>query len=121
MTPAVLPTTAELVERLATHKTLGAAPRAELEWLAAHGEFRRYEAGEKAALKGAPAEEMIVDSANAFGDYAVKAANLENVGCVHISDFSQRYGFRQHSVVGSPDHGNSLPGNPLKDQTSGSA
>ena len=60
MTPAVLPTTAELVERLATHKTLGAAPRAELEWLAAHGEFRRYEAGEKAALKGAPAEEMIV-------------------------------------------------------------
>jgi len=30
------------------------------QWLAAHGEFRRYDAGEKAALKGAPAEEMIV-------------------------------------------------------------
>src|SRR5512143_3041605 len=30
----------ELVERLATHKTLGPAPREELEWLAAHGKRR---------------------------------------------------------------------------------
>ncbi|HEX3639382.1 MAG TPA: hypothetical protein VHV99_28660 [Paraburkholderia sp.] len=40
---------------------------------------------------------MVIDSANAFGDYAVKATDLENVG-FHISDFSQRYGISQHKI-----------------------
>ncbi len=35
----------DLVERLAQHKTLGAAPRGELEWIAAHGHLERYEPG----------------------------------------------------------------------------
>ena len=30
-------TATDLVDRLAGHKTVGAAPREELEWLAAHG------------------------------------------------------------------------------------
>ena len=36
----------DVVDRLAQHKILGAAPREELVWLATHGKLRRLEAGE---------------------------------------------------------------------------
>jgi signal transduction histidine kinase len=36
----------DLIERLAQHRALSSAPRAELEWLAAHGYLRRAERGE---------------------------------------------------------------------------
>ncbi len=35
-----------LIDRLAAHKTIGAAPRKELEWVAAHGRLRQMEPGE---------------------------------------------------------------------------
>ena len=35
-----------LIDRLAEQKTLGAAPREELEWMAAHGIVHKLEAGE---------------------------------------------------------------------------
>jgi len=35
-----------IVERLARHRTLGAAPRHELEWLAAHGSLQRIDTGQ---------------------------------------------------------------------------
>ena len=54
------PDIATLVERLTTHKTLGSAPRSELEWVARNGEFRRYEAGARIVGKGEPVNEMIV-------------------------------------------------------------
>jgi len=38
-------TTEELIERLASHRTIGQAPREELAWIAAHGFLRRLEAG----------------------------------------------------------------------------
>jgi signal transduction histidine kinase len=41
-----------LVERLAAHRMLGGAPRAELEWLATHGDFARIEKGEFVSRKG---------------------------------------------------------------------
>ena len=37
-------TTSDLVDRLAAHRTLGQAPRAQLEWMAAHGELVRLDA-----------------------------------------------------------------------------
>src|SRR5262245_3738289 len=37
---------ADLVERLAQHRTLGGAPREELEWLAAPGTLYHFEPGE---------------------------------------------------------------------------
>jgi signal transduction histidine kinase len=49
-------TTSDLVERLTKHRTLGAAPRAELEWLAAHGTVRRLEPGAALSIKGAPVD-----------------------------------------------------------------
>jgi hypothetical protein len=42
----------DLVDRLAAHKTIGQAPREELEWLAAHGFVRTLDVGEVLTLKG---------------------------------------------------------------------
>ena len=50
----------DLVDRLANHKTVGAAPREELAWLAAHGTVRRLEVGHSLSVKGAPVEGLFV-------------------------------------------------------------
>ncbi len=55
MTPA-----AELVDRLAGHKTLGAAPREELAWLASRGTLRQLHAGEVLTAKGTRPEGLFV-------------------------------------------------------------
>ncbi|AMY11540.1 Alkaline phosphatase synthesis sensor protein PhoR [Luteitalea pratensis] len=47
---------ADLIEQLAQHKTLGAAPREELAWLAAHGTLRHLDEGEVLTHKGAVVE-----------------------------------------------------------------
>ena len=51
---------ADVLARLAAHRTLGKAPRAELEWLAAHGTLERYEPGHLIARKGEPVEALYV-------------------------------------------------------------
>jgi signal transduction histidine kinase len=43
-----------LVDRLAAHKTVGGAPRHELEWLAAHGTLRQLAEGDVLTPKGLP-------------------------------------------------------------------
>ena len=53
-------TATELVDRLANHKTVGAAPREELAWLAAHGTVRRLEVGDPLSVTGAPVEGLFV-------------------------------------------------------------
>ncbi len=50
----------DLLERLAEHKTLGAAPREELAWLAAHGTRRTLSSGEFLSTKGVPVEGLYV-------------------------------------------------------------
>ncbi len=50
----------DLIDRLAEHKTLGAAPREELAWLAAHGTLRELEAGEVLSHKGKPVEGLYI-------------------------------------------------------------
>ena len=49
-----------LVERLAAHRMLGGAPRAELEWLATHGDFARIEKGEFVSRKGDAVDYMAI-------------------------------------------------------------
>ncbi len=46
----------DIVDRLATHRTLGSAPREELEWLVAHGSVRHLETGDTLSVKSAPVE-----------------------------------------------------------------
>ena len=53
-------TTTELIDQLAAHKTLGAAPREELAWLVAHGELRHLNAGDVLSPKGAPVQGLFV-------------------------------------------------------------
>jgi signal transduction histidine kinase len=60
MNLSTLSVTAEIVERLATHRTLSATPRAELEWLAAHGAMRHYNAGDRMAVIGVQPTELII-------------------------------------------------------------
>ncbi len=50
----------DLIDRLTEHKTLGAAPREELAWLAAHGAMRRLDAGEVLSHKGLPVDGLFV-------------------------------------------------------------
>jgi signal transduction histidine kinase len=53
-------TTTELVERLAAHRTLGSAPRAELEWLASHGSLVQLKKGDVVSSKSAAVENLII-------------------------------------------------------------
>lgn len=41
-----------LVDRLVAHRTIGGAPRAQLEWLVGHGELRDEAAGQPVAVEG---------------------------------------------------------------------
>jgi signal transduction histidine kinase len=58
-----------LVDRLAALPTLASVPREQLEWLAAHGEIRRYAAGELMFRKGPPIEELQIILA---GRYSIR-------------------------------------------------
>ena len=49
-----------LVDRLAGHKTVGAAPREELAWLVAHGSLRYLNEGEVLSAKGVPVAGLFV-------------------------------------------------------------
>jgi signal transduction histidine kinase len=51
-------TAEDLVDRLAQHRTLGAAPREELDWLAAHGSLRLLQSGETLASKSSRVENL---------------------------------------------------------------
>ncbi|HMK38584.1 MAG TPA: ATP-binding protein [Bacteroidota bacterium] len=50
----------ELVERLASHRTLGAAPREELAWIAAHAELRVLEPGALISRMGEVVEGLVI-------------------------------------------------------------
>ncbi|MGH9257680.1 MAG: ATP-binding protein [Vicinamibacterales bacterium] len=50
----------DLVTRLAQHRTIGAAPRQELAWIAAHGYLRHFDRGELVARKGQSMEGLFV-------------------------------------------------------------
>jgi signal transduction histidine kinase len=50
----------DLIDRLAEHKTLAAAPREELAWLAAHGTLRHLEPGKVLSHKGKPVDGLYV-------------------------------------------------------------
>ena len=50
----------DLLERLAQHRTLGGAPRPELEWLAAHGIVRHIEPGDLVTRKETPVTKLLI-------------------------------------------------------------
>jgi signal transduction histidine kinase len=53
-------TAADLLDRLAAHKTLGSAPRDELAWLVSHGSLRHLNEGDVLTPKGGPVTGLFV-------------------------------------------------------------
>lgn len=53
-------TETNIIDRLKEHRTLGVAPRKELEWLASHGSLRQLKAGDVLTAKGAQVEGLFV-------------------------------------------------------------
>src|SRR5688572_29440430 len=53
-------TATDLIDRLAAHKTVGAAPREELAWLVAHGSLRHLNEGEVVSTKDVPVAGLFV-------------------------------------------------------------
>ncbi len=51
---------ADAIELLQAHRTIGVVPRAELEWLVAHGSVRHYEIGAMVARKGEPVDGLYI-------------------------------------------------------------
>ena len=58
---------ADVVDRLAAHRTVGAAPREELIWLADHGSLRHLDAGQVLTAKGTRPRGLFVILEGSFG------------------------------------------------------
>jgi len=58
--------TEKLIERLAAHRTVGAAPRAELAWVASHGRLVKYPAGHTLFRTGEAIAELSIVLAGRF-------------------------------------------------------
>jgi len=72
-------TSPELVDRLEQLGTLGAAPRAELEWLVAHGTLRVLEEGDIVTAKGVQVEGMFILLSGHVGIFVDQGAGLKKV------------------------------------------
>ncbi len=69
----------DLLDRLADHKTLGAAPREELAWLASHGSLRRLDEGEMLSAKGVPVSGLFVVLTGHIAIYVDRGAGRHKV------------------------------------------
>jgi signal transduction histidine kinase len=69
----------ELIDRLAEHRTLGGAPRQELEWLVAHGTVRKLIAGEVLSVKGVEVEGLFIVLSGRLALFVDRGAGLNKV------------------------------------------
>ncbi len=69
----------DLIDRLAEHKTLGGAPRSELEWLAAHGHIRKLNTGEVLSVKGVQVEALYIILSGRLALFVDRGAGLNKV------------------------------------------
>ena len=69
----------ELVERLAAHRTIGAAPREELAWLAEHGSLRQLAVGDVLSHKNTRVEGLFVVLAGRIAIFVDRGAGLNKV------------------------------------------
>ena len=79
-------TTEALIDRLAEHRTLGSAPRAELEWLAAHGTLRTLHAGEVLSVKGRQVEAFYILLSGRLALFVDRGAGPDKVIEWHAGD-----------------------------------
>jgi len=72
-------TAPDLVDRLAAHKSVGAAPRQELEWLASHGTLRHIDEGQVLSEKGVPVSNLFVVLKGHIAIYVDRGAGRNKV------------------------------------------
>ncbi len=76
-----------LIDRLAAHKTIGAAPRNELEWVAAHGRLRQMEPGEVLTARAAGfVEGLFIVLTGQFALHVDRANGRERIIVWHGGD-----------------------------------
>ncbi len=64
----------DLIDRLAEHRTLSAASRTELEWLAAHGSIQNLNTGDALSRKGHPVEGLYIVLSGRLAVYVDRGA-----------------------------------------------
>src|SRR5665213_2552622 len=69
----------DLIDQLTEHKTLGAAPRTELEWLAAHGSIRKLDTGEVLSAKGVQVVALYIVLSGRLALFVDRGAGLNKV------------------------------------------
>ena len=72
-------TATDLVDRLAEHKVLVAAPREELTWLASHGSLRQLDSGDVLTAKGAKVEGLFVVLSGRVAIFVDRGAGLHKI------------------------------------------
>jgi signal transduction histidine kinase len=72
-------TTTDLIDRLAAHKTVGAAPRKELEWLVAHGTLQQFDEGQMVGGKGVPVVNLFIVLAGHVAIFVDRGAGRHKV------------------------------------------
>src|SRR5262245_37791027 len=72
-------TEADLVDRLAAHKTIGGVAREELAWLASHGSLRQLNAGDVLTAKGATVEGLFVVLSGCIAISVDRGAGLRRI------------------------------------------
>jgi len=98
----------DLIDRLADHKTLGAAPREELAWLAAHGTLRKLEAGDALSHKGVEVAGLYVVLSGHVAFFVDRGSGPQKVIEWRTGDVT---GVLPYSRLGSP------PGNAIAQET----
>src|SRR4051812_26574145 len=96
--PIPMPVT-DLVEQLAAHKTLGSAPRRELEWLVAHGHIRHLQKDEVLTSSGTVVEGLYVLLAGRIVIYIDRGSGTNKVMEWHAGDVT---GMLPYSRMVSP-------------------
>ena len=97
----------DVVARLAAHRTIGSAPRRELEWLAAHGVLQHFAVGENLAKRGEQPTTMLVMLEGKGGMYVDRGVGRRKVTEWHGGDVT---GVLPFSRMGPPS------GDPLIDE-----
>jgi signal transduction histidine kinase len=72
-------TTQDMVDRLTRHKALGAAPREELAWLAAHGTLRRLNTGDVLTPKNTPVTGLFILLSGRIAIFVDRGAGLNKI------------------------------------------
>ena len=92
-------TTTSLVERLAALPSLAEVPREQLEWLAAHGEFRRYSRGQVMFPAGEPSPDTAIVLAGRFSIRVVRGGISHRIKEWKTGDISGRLPFSRMTKV----------------------